>query len=103
MIPNASVPEELVQIQAYLRWERKGKQMYTPEQEKASYYLSLIPLINKQCMNTVSNIFNAFLLFCLFSFFYFWSRFLILSMQFPLSPLLTAYKQVSLVLVCVLS
>ncbi|RVW43449.1 Alpha-glucan water dikinase, chloroplastic [Vitis vinifera] len=64
MIPNASVPEELVQIQAYLRWERKGKQMYTPEQEKASYYLSLIPLINKQCMNT-----------------------------FPLSPLLTAYKQ----------
>lgn len=37
MIPNASVPEELVQIQAYLRWERKGKQMYTPEQEKEEY------------------------------------------------------------------
>lgn len=36
IIPNVSVPEELVQIQAYLRWERKGKQMYTPEQEKAS-------------------------------------------------------------------
>lgn len=32
--PNISVPEDLVQIQAYLRWERKGKQMYTPEQEK---------------------------------------------------------------------
>ncbi|KAJ4843805.1 hypothetical protein Tsubulata_009992 [Turnera subulata] len=34
---NISVPEELVQVQAYLRWERKGKQMYTPEQEKASF------------------------------------------------------------------
>ncbi|CAO2828856.1 unnamed protein product, partial [Amaranthus hypochondriacus] len=29
---QVSVPEDLVQIQAYLRWERKGKQMYTPEQ-----------------------------------------------------------------------
>ncbi|KAJ6689066.1 hypothetical protein OIU85_005474 [Salix viminalis] len=37
IIPNVSVPEELVQIQAYLRWERKGKQMYTPEQEKEEY------------------------------------------------------------------
>uniref|UniRef100_A0A6N2N9J4 alpha-glucan, water dikinase n=1 Tax=Salix viminalis TaxID=40686 RepID=A0A6N2N9J4_SALVM len=35
-VPNVSVPEELVQIQAYLRWERNGKQMYTPEKEKAS-------------------------------------------------------------------
>lgn len=34
--PDVSVPEELVQIQAYLRWERKGKQNYTPEKEKAS-------------------------------------------------------------------
>lgn len=34
---NSSVPEDLVQIQAYLRWERKGKQMYTPEQEKVEY------------------------------------------------------------------
>ncbi|CAJ1940177.1 unnamed protein product [Sphenostylis stenocarpa] len=34
---EVSVPEDLVQIQAYLRWERKGKQMYTPEQEKAEY------------------------------------------------------------------
>ena len=33
---DVSVPEDLVQIQAYLRWERKGKQMYTPEQEKVS-------------------------------------------------------------------
>ena len=35
---QVSVPEDLVQIQAYLRWERKGKQMYTPEQEKASNF-----------------------------------------------------------------
>lgn len=35
---QVSVPEDLVQIQAYLRWERKGKQMYTPEQEKASTF-----------------------------------------------------------------
>ncbi|KAJ4808981.1 Glucan water dikinase [Rhynchospora pubera] len=34
---DANVPEELVQIQAYLRWERNGKQMYTPEQEKEEY------------------------------------------------------------------
>lgn len=34
------VPEDLVQVQAYLRWERMGKQMYTPEQEKvSSFYL----------------------------------------------------------------
>ncbi|KAK6160209.1 hypothetical protein DH2020_003590 [Rehmannia glutinosa] len=31
---NVSVPEDLVQVQAYLRWERKGKQIYTPEKEK---------------------------------------------------------------------
>lgn len=36
---NVSVPEDLVQIQAYLRWERKGKQMYTPEKEKVSQTL----------------------------------------------------------------
>lgn len=34
---DVSVPEELVQIQAYLRWERKGKQMYTPQQEQEEY------------------------------------------------------------------
>ncbi|CAN1310832.1 Alpha-glucan water dikinase, chloroplastic [Linum perenne] len=33
---NVAVPEELVQVQAYLRWERNGKQTYTPQQEKAS-------------------------------------------------------------------
>jgi alpha-glucan,water dikinase len=35
-ISNVSVPEDLVQIQAYLRWEKNGKQMYTPEKEKVS-------------------------------------------------------------------
>ncbi|PSS28509.1 Alpha-glucan water dikinase [Actinidia chinensis var. chinensis] len=37
LIQNISVPEDLVQIQAYIRWERKGKQMYTPQQEKVEY------------------------------------------------------------------
>uniref|UniRef100_A0A0C9S6E6 TSA: Wollemia nobilis Ref_Wollemi_Transcript_11183_4962 transcribed RNA sequence n=2 Tax=Wollemia nobilis TaxID=56998 RepID=A0A0C9S6E6_9CONI len=32
-----SIPEDLVQVQAFLRWERRGKQMYTPEQEKEEY------------------------------------------------------------------
>lgn len=41
MISNVSVPEDLVQIQAYLRWEKNGKQMYTPEQEKASENIAL--------------------------------------------------------------
>ncbi|XP_047078965.1 alpha-glucan water dikinase 1, chloroplastic-like isoform X2 [Lolium rigidum] len=31
------VPEDLVQIQSYLRWERNGKQSYTPDQEKVEY------------------------------------------------------------------
>lgn len=38
---NVSVPEDLVQIQAYLRWERNGKQMYSPEKEKVSQTLYL--------------------------------------------------------------
>ncbi|OAY62835.1 Alpha-glucan water dikinase, chloroplastic [Ananas comosus] len=38
-ISNVTVPEDLVQIQAYIRWERKGKQMYTPDQEKARTFL----------------------------------------------------------------
>nr|AOQ26246.1 GWD1 [Actinidia deliciosa] len=37
LVQNISVPEDLVQIQAYIRWERKGKQMYTPQQEKVEY------------------------------------------------------------------
>ncbi|KAA8529608.1 hypothetical protein F0562_034292 [Nyssa sinensis] len=42
--PNVSVPEDLVQIQAYLRWERTGKQMYTPEKEKEEYEAARIEL-----------------------------------------------------------
>ncbi|MED6193595.1 hypothetical protein PIB30_021071 [Stylosanthes scabra] len=37
IVQQVSVPEDLVQVQAYLRWERKGKQLYTPEQEKEEY------------------------------------------------------------------
>ncbi|KAI7742011.1 hypothetical protein M8C21_024078, partial [Ambrosia artemisiifolia] len=36
-VSNVVVPEDLVQIQAFLRWEKKGKQTYTPEQEKMEY------------------------------------------------------------------
>lgn len=46
-IQNASVPEDLVQIQAYLRWERKGKQMYTPEQEKEEYEAARAELLEE--------------------------------------------------------
>ncbi|XP_042064043.1 alpha-glucan water dikinase, chloroplastic-like isoform X1 [Salvia splendens] len=45
--PNISVPEDLVQIQAYLRWERKGKQMYTPEQEKEEYEAARMELLEE--------------------------------------------------------
>jgi alpha-glucan,water dikinase len=34
---NVSVPEDLVQVQAYLRWERNGKQNYSPEKEKSEF------------------------------------------------------------------
>ncbi|KAH9314059.1 hypothetical protein KI387_022686 [Taxus chinensis] len=36
-IPNASVPEDLVQVKAFIQWELKGKKTYTPEQEKQEY------------------------------------------------------------------
>lgn len=36
-VHEISVPEDLVQIQAYLRWERRGKQVYNSEQEKEEY------------------------------------------------------------------
>uniref|UniRef100_A0A5B6YGN2 alpha-glucan, water dikinase n=1 Tax=Davidia involucrata TaxID=16924 RepID=A0A5B6YGN2_DAVIN len=45
--PNVSVPEDLVQTQAYLRWERKGKQMYTPEKEKEEYEAARIELMEE--------------------------------------------------------
>ncbi|KAG4215148.1 hypothetical protein ERO13_A01G159900v2 [Gossypium hirsutum] len=47
LVSNISVPEDLVQIQAYLRWERKGKQMYTPEQEKEEYEAARAELLEE--------------------------------------------------------
>ncbi|XP_050207604.1 alpha-glucan water dikinase, chloroplastic [Mercurialis annua] len=46
-VSNVSVSEDLVQIQAYLRWERKGKQMYTPEQEKVEYEAARTELLEE--------------------------------------------------------
>lgn len=51
-ISSVSVPEELVQIQAYLRWERKGKQMYTPEQEKVEYEAARTELLEEVARGT---------------------------------------------------
>ncbi|XP_038994051.1 alpha-glucan water dikinase, chloroplastic-like [Hibiscus syriacus] len=47
LISNISVPEDLVQIQAYIRWERKGKQMYNPEQEKEEYEAARAELLEE--------------------------------------------------------
>ncbi|XP_075494611.1 alpha-glucan water dikinase, chloroplastic-like isoform X1 [Primulina tabacum] len=44
---SVSVPEDLVQIQAYLRWERNGKQIYTPEQEKEEYEAARLELFEE--------------------------------------------------------
>ncbi|XP_068639129.1 alpha-glucan water dikinase, chloroplastic-like [Aristolochia californica] len=44
---NISVPEDLVQIQAYLRWQRKGKQAYTPEHEKEEYEAARTELLEE--------------------------------------------------------
>ncbi|KQK18353.1 alpha-glucan water dikinase, chloroplastic isoform X1 [Brachypodium distachyon] len=43
----ATVPEDLVQVQSYLRWERNGKQSYTPEQEKLEYEAARAELIEE--------------------------------------------------------
>lgn len=51
-IPNVSLPEDLVQIQAYLRWERKGKQMYTTEQEKEEYEAARFELLEAIAQGT---------------------------------------------------
>ncbi|KAF8016389.1 hypothetical protein BT93_H1790 [Corymbia citriodora subsp. variegata] len=51
-IPNVPIPEDLVQIQAYLRWERKGKQMYTPEQEKEEYEAARFELLEEVARGT---------------------------------------------------
>ncbi|KAK8914101.1 hypothetical protein KSP39_PZI023890 [Platanthera zijinensis] len=42
-----SLPEDLVEIQAYLRWEKKGRQAYTPEQEKVEYEAARIELLQE--------------------------------------------------------
>ncbi|KAF5450262.1 hypothetical protein F2P56_030628 [Juglans regia] len=47
LTPDVSVPEDLVQIHAYMRWERKGKQMYTPEQEKVEYEAARTELLEE--------------------------------------------------------
>ncbi|GMH01575.1 hypothetical protein Nepgr_003414 [Nepenthes gracilis] len=52
LIQDSSVPEDLVQIQAYLRWERKGKQMYTPQQEKAEYEAARAELLEEVARGT---------------------------------------------------
>ncbi|KAI4328195.1 hypothetical protein L6164_020571 [Bauhinia variegata] len=52
LVQKVSVPEDLVQIQAYLRWERKGKQMYTPEQEKAEYEAARLELLEEVARGT---------------------------------------------------
>lgn len=36
-LSEVSIPEKLVQVQAFLRWERKGKQSYSPEQQEKEY------------------------------------------------------------------
>lgn len=35
------IPEDLVGVQAYLRWERMGKHNYSPEQEKVCIGVNL--------------------------------------------------------------
>lgn len=41
-VSSVEVSEDLVQVQAYLRWERNGKQTYSPEQEKASFFYATL-------------------------------------------------------------
>ncbi|KAL6547367.1 hypothetical protein OROMI_023088 [Orobanche minor] len=49
---NVSVPEDLVQLQAYLRWERKGKRSYTPEKEKEEYEAARMELLEEVAKGT---------------------------------------------------
>ncbi|KAL6983727.1 alpha-glucan, water dikinase [Sarracenia purpurea var. burkii] len=51
-VTNISVPEDLVQIQAYIRWEKKGKQMYTPKQEKEEYEAARLELLEEIARGT---------------------------------------------------
>lgn len=52
LLPKVSVPEDLVQVQAYLRWERKGKRIYTPEQEKEEYEAARMELLEEVARGT---------------------------------------------------
>ncbi|XP_031271017.1 alpha-glucan water dikinase, chloroplastic isoform X2 [Pistacia vera] len=52
LLQNISVPEDLVQVQAYLRWERKGKQMYSPEQQKEEYEAARFELLEEVARGT---------------------------------------------------
>lgn len=52
-VSNVVVPEDLVQIQAFLRWEKNGKQMYTPEQEKASKVSNILYAVIDVYVNLV--------------------------------------------------
>lgn len=45
--PNVDLSEDLVQIQAYLRWERKGRQTYTPDQEQEEYEAARAELLEE--------------------------------------------------------
>ena len=38
---KSKIPDELVQIQAYIRWEKAGKPNYTPDQQLVSLKSSL--------------------------------------------------------------
>ncbi|XP_027348742.1 alpha-glucan water dikinase, chloroplastic [Abrus precatorius] len=52
LVQEVSVPEDLVEIQAYLRWERKGKQLYTPEQQQEEYVAARGELLEEVARGT---------------------------------------------------
>lgn len=39
---NINIPDDLVQIQAYVRWEKAGKPNYSPEQQQV-YFKHCMP------------------------------------------------------------
>ncbi|KAL0372365.1 UNVERIFIED_CONTAM: Alpha-glucan water dikinase, chloroplastic [Sesamum calycinum] len=49
---NISLPEDLVQIQAYLRWEKNGKHNYTPKQEEEEYEAARMDLLEEIARGT---------------------------------------------------
>jgi len=36
-VQNASIPEDLVQMQAYIRWEKAGKPNYSMDEQHVKY------------------------------------------------------------------